>query len=170
MLVEVARLNRPLAIYPLPPDLRPVHWRRHLKRGIEDMARRLFGEERAGALLRPLGLGRKRDLAALHRTLYAMNRAVRLGAPYAPSAAADLDDEMAQIVSRLRKRISILRSEVHPEILSSAACRGIQADHGKIPLDLHSRVDRCAVMSRRAQKVLGCETRPRRALHDNGPL
>lgn len=103
MLVEVARLNRPLAIYELPPDPRPAYWPRHVKYGIESAARRLGGDVRAEGLLRPLGLGRKRDLTALHRTLYRIRRAVRLGVAYPPPAAEGLDDEMAQIVSRIRK-------------------------------------------------------------------
>lgn len=103
MLVEVARLNRPLAIYELPPDPHPVYWPRHIGRSLESAARFFAGEERSRHLLRRFGLARRRDLTALHRTLYAMGRAVRLGAAYPPPAAEDLDDEMARIAARLRR-------------------------------------------------------------------
>ncbi|MGE0151114.1 MAG: ELM1/GtrOC1 family putative glycosyltransferase [Reyranellaceae bacterium] len=103
MLTEVARLGRPLAICELPPDPRPSLWPQHLARALGAALHRLAGEEGARAILQRLRLGGSRDLTALHRKLYAMGRAVKLGQPYPAPAPAGLDDELARVASRIRQ-------------------------------------------------------------------
>lgn len=72
MLVEIARLGRPLAVAPLPPR-RP--WLR--------------------------SLARSRDLDAVARWLIARGLAVELGAPWRPATAA-IDDDVGAVVARVR--------------------------------------------------------------------
>lgn len=73
MLVEVARLGRPLAIAPLPPR-RP--WLRALTRA--------------------------RDLDAIPRELVARGHAVALGEPWGPAAGPAIDDDVAAVAARVR--------------------------------------------------------------------
>lgn len=73
MMVEVARLGRPLAIFSLPFDRAPL-WQR---------------------------LGRGRDLDAIPRLLVGEGRAVRLGAPFRPPSSAP-PDEMPRVVEGIR--------------------------------------------------------------------
>jgi mitochondrial fission protein ELM1 len=73
MMVEVARLGRPLAIFVLPPT--------------------------AGRALRRLGRGR--DLEAVPRLLIDRGLAVRLGAPFR-APAGPLVDELPRVVARIR--------------------------------------------------------------------
>ena len=86
MLVEVARLGRPLAIFELPRD--------HGPRQLPTYARRLW----ASLLRRP-----RRDLAALHRALYRQALARPLGEGFcAASDGAGAAAELAQIRARVR--------------------------------------------------------------------
>ena len=100
MMVEVASLGRPLAIFPLP-----------LGRGLASQARaalaRLAGSGGGllGALshlLHRLGVaGYARDLGAVHRLLIERGVAVRLGEPFRP-ASGPLADELTAVVARIR--------------------------------------------------------------------
>ena len=102
MLVEVASLGRPLAIFPLPVAGDP--WSR-LRAAL---ARSLGEEQRSGGpvghLLHAahrLGIGYPRDLRAVHRLLYRRGLAVPLGEPFQVPATA-LDDELAPVAARIR--------------------------------------------------------------------
>lgn len=99
MLVEVARLGRPLAIAPLPVRGDPLgRLRRALGRELGPRGR-LAG---AGAALRRLGLlGFARDLEAIHARLIAAGRAVRLGEPF-PEVGSLPADELAIAAARVR--------------------------------------------------------------------
>ena len=106
MLTEIARLGRPLQIYPLPEA--PSIGRRLLLRA-----------ERSAALAGGLGLLRRwglagwpRDLTALHDLLVRQGRAVRLGedvarVPASASASASAsvppEDELTRVVGRVRE-------------------------------------------------------------------
>ena len=88
MMVEVASLGRPLAIFPLP-----------VGRGLADRARgalaRLAGGSSAAAahLLHRLGLaGYARDLSEIHRLLIERGLAVPLGEPFRPPAGPLADE------------------------------------------------------------------------------
>lgn len=99
MLVEVARLGRPLAIFPLPV-------RGDLGTRLRRAAGRLFapdGPARAlGALGRRLGLlGFPRELERIHRILRESGRAVLLGEPFPPPGPPPAD-ELERAVMRLR--------------------------------------------------------------------
>jgi hypothetical protein len=104
MMVEVARLGRPLAVFALPEDHRWLRLRSVLGRGL---AR--FEDGRAGVLLRPLSdaLHRLRiakygrDLSEIHRRLYARGLAVPLGQPFQPPRTRPSDD-LARAVERVR--------------------------------------------------------------------
>jgi len=89
MMVEVARLGRPLAIAPLPPR-RP--WLR--------------------------ALTRSRDLDAIARRLVARGLAVELGEAWRPPAAPPPQDEVSEVVARVRALLGLPaggRSEATPE-------------------------------------------------------
>jgi mitochondrial fission protein ELM1 len=98
MMVEVASLGRPLAIFPLP-----------VGRDLADRARaalaRLAGSGRFGTaahLLHRLGLaGYARDLTEIHRLLFERGLAVPLGEPFRPPTGP-LTDELAGVVGRIR--------------------------------------------------------------------
>jgi mitochondrial fission protein ELM1 len=103
MLVEVARLGKPLAIAALPLRRDPLT---RLRRA----AGRALGPHgpaaRLGALGRRLGLlGFSRDLERIHRILVETGRAVRLGEPFLP-AAPPPPDELDRAVARLRALLS----------------------------------------------------------------
>jgi hypothetical protein len=99
MLVEVARLARPLAIAPLPVRADPLtRVRRAIGRALGPEGR-LAGP---GAALRRAGLlGFARDLEAVHARLIAAGRAVRLGEPF-PEVGSLPADELAIAASRVR--------------------------------------------------------------------
>lgn len=103
MMVEVARLGRPLAIAPLPVrgDL--------ATRAQRAVARALApgGPAAAvGALARRLGLaGFPRDLEAIHELLIAEGRAVRLGEPFPPPREPP-PDELDAVAARVRALLS----------------------------------------------------------------
>ncbi|MGP1256397.1 MAG: mitochondrial fission ELM1 family protein [Kiloniellales bacterium] len=106
MMVEIARLGRPLAIADLP-------LRASLRTRLQQaLARQLhppsFGDPKAGRLeslgnaLYRLGLvGYSRDLTAVHRLLIERGLAVRLGDPF-PTAGHPLDDELPRVADRIK--------------------------------------------------------------------
>ena len=85
MLVEVARLGRPLAIYPLPTA-----------GGLVARAGRWLGDRLYGLGL-PVG---SREVAVLHRLLVRQGFAVRFGRPFRPPGPR-APDELARIVERI---------------------------------------------------------------------
>ncbi|WP_119168696.1 mitochondrial fission ELM1 family protein [Algihabitans albus] len=110
MLVEIARLGRPLAIAELP--LRPSPWTRLQQALARQLHPPSFGDPNAGRLqslgnaLYRLGLvGYSRDLTAVHRLLIERGLAVRLGEPF-PAAGRPADDELPQVVERLQTLLS----------------------------------------------------------------
>lgn len=95
MLVEVASLRRPLAIFDLPVGASPSDW-----------ARALFARVPLPAglshSLHALGiLGYGRDLGEIRRRLIETGRAVPLGQPFHGSSE-DVEDELAGVVRRIR--------------------------------------------------------------------
>ncbi len=103
MMVEVARLGRPLAIAPLP-----------VRRDLATRLQRGFARALApggpaaavGALTRRLGLvGFARDLEAIHELLIAEGRAVRLGEPFPPPREPP-PDELDAVAARVRALLS----------------------------------------------------------------
>ncbi|MDW8124324.1 MAG: ELM1/GtrOC1 family putative glycosyltransferase [Geminicoccaceae bacterium] len=99
MVVEVARLGRPLAIAELPV-------RRDLATRVGRGVARALGPDGAlaglGALVRRAGLlGFSREIERIHRYLFASGRAVRLGEPF-PTAATPPADELEVAVARVR--------------------------------------------------------------------
>ena len=103
MLTEIARLGRPLQIYPLPEA--PSTGRGLLRR-IEQSPMLAGGLD----VLRRWGLaGWPRDLTALHDLLVGEGRAVRIGdETTAAPASAPPEDELARVAERVR---SVLNGE-----------------------------------------------------------
>ena len=102
MQVEVARLGKPLAIYPL-----PVHYgfAERLRRSI---ARVAYGKNAVPVLSRFIRAMQRfgvvkfpRDVAEIHALLFDQRFAVRLGEPFA-SAGSGVDVDLDQIVDRIR--------------------------------------------------------------------
>lgn len=102
MIVEVARLGKPLSIYELPLNLHPRHWPQHAGQAIGAALRAGFGDVRSDALLHRLGFSGGRDLTALHRALYRAGRAVPFGRPITTTASNALDAELTHIGARVR--------------------------------------------------------------------
>ncbi len=103
MMVEVARLGRPLAIYDLPLSADPlVRLRYHL-------GRILAGGGRLGGLgetLQRRGLvGIARDLRGFHARLYAEGLAVPFGAPFRPPRGI-AEEEVDRIAERVRRLVA----------------------------------------------------------------
>lgn len=99
MLVEVARLGKPLAIFALPYQrgLRP--W---LQRNLVAGA----GTSTRAGLLRRFGLfANFRDLSAIHRQLYAEKLAVPLGDEFLPGGITP-EDELPKVVARVRQLLA----------------------------------------------------------------
>ena len=104
MMVEVARLGKPLAIFALPEDRGPLRLRSALGRRLAALE-----DDRAGRVLRSLSdaLYRlrvakyARDLSEIHRRLYARGLAVPLGQPFQPPQSRPSDD-LARAVERVR--------------------------------------------------------------------
>lgn len=103
MMVEVASLGRPLAIFPLPLGASPVG-------RLVAAAGRVAGPDLPGGGLlarlahvgHQLGLvGYARDLSAVHRLLYAKGLAARLGDPFPPPGPG-LADELEPVAARIR--------------------------------------------------------------------
>ena len=107
MLVEVAKLHKPLAIYPL-----PYAWLHKLDRGRRSGARWLYqqgDETQADGLRRGLlkagralhVLPRTRDFTAVHDLLIERGLAVPAGEPLRPSSG-DVPNDLPAVVERVR--------------------------------------------------------------------
>ncbi len=108
MIVEVARLGRPLAIFPLPIIASP--WDR-LRRWLAARFQPPAGAAaptngpltRLGDLLYETGLvSYARDFAALHQRLVARGLAVFLGLPLPAAPATAASDDLPAVVARIR--------------------------------------------------------------------
>jgi len=95
MMVEIARLGKPLAIYPLPEQGGPVA---HVLRQVV-MAIRCFPGQWPGALF-----GYARDLGRTHRYLLKNGRASTLGQPFV-TPGGPMEDQLSQVVQRIRQLI-----------------------------------------------------------------
>jgi uncharacterized protein len=104
MMVEVARLGKPLAIFALPEDRRALRLRSALGRGLtalEEGPAHAVVEPLAEVLYRLRIAKYGRDLSEIHRRLYARALAVPLGAPFRPPRAG-VPDDLAQAALRVR--------------------------------------------------------------------
>jgi hypothetical protein len=112
MLVEVARLGRPLAIFPLP-------YKRAMVERLGNALTRLIQPGAAGrrAPLQALGdrlyrlgvIGYSRDLTAVHELLIERGLAVRLGEPFPPSGPP-LRDDLPRVVERIKALLTGIRA------------------------------------------------------------
>ncbi|MFQ5489022.1 MAG: mitochondrial fission ELM1 family protein [Gammaproteobacteria bacterium] len=106
MMVEVARLGKPLAIFALPRQQGPLAG---LRQGLANLLHPPAGGEGRGGALRIVGdllyrvglVSYSRDLTALHRLLMEKGLAVPLGEPF-PAGGAKVPDELPQVVARIR--------------------------------------------------------------------
>ena len=104
MMVEVARLGKPLAIFALPEERGVLRWRGTLGRrlaALEDGAAGLVLGPFSDALHRLRIAKYARDLSEIHRRLYARGLAAPLGQPFLASQARPSDD-LARAVERVR--------------------------------------------------------------------
>jgi mitochondrial fission protein ELM1 len=103
MLMEIGRLGKPLAIYPLPlsswlgAGFLPTALQKLLPRGLARRLRRAIAElgARLGAI------GHDRDLTAIHRLMIKEGHAVWFGDPFPPENRP-LPDELGAVVERVR--------------------------------------------------------------------
>lgn len=112
MMVEVARLGRPLAIFPLPVGVsaaeRPLYWLGRVLHPNPGEGHRWWHR-----LLRPIGdflydtasLPYSRDLTMLHEALIRRGLAVRLGEPM-PERPEAVEDEVSVAAMRVRGLLS----------------------------------------------------------------
>jgi len=108
MMVEVARLGRPLAILALPETRGALRLRSALGRGLtalEDGPAHAVVEPLADLLYRLRIAKYARDLSEIHRRLYASALAVPLGAPFQPPRSR-VPDDLARAVERVRALIA----------------------------------------------------------------
>jgi hypothetical protein len=106
MIVEVARLGKPLAIFPLP--VKSASHRR-LRKLVAGLLRPLAEGEFHGGVLGRLSnalynlnlLTHPRDFSALHHQLIDRGLAVKLGDPF-PSTPSPVPDEVSRVVERIR--------------------------------------------------------------------
>jgi mitochondrial fission protein ELM1 len=93
MLADAVSTGKPVEIFALP-----------MRRGrLRDVARRLaWGGVLPGSLVTRLGIRPPRDLARLHRALYARGLAAPFGSPGAPRPRGEGDDELAAAAARVR--------------------------------------------------------------------
>jgi uncharacterized protein len=104
MMVEVARLGKPLAIFALPEERRWLPLRSALGRRLAALE-----DGRPSPVLRPMSdtvyrlriAKYGRDLSEIHRRLYARGLAVPLGQPFQPPQTRPSDD-LARAVERVR--------------------------------------------------------------------
>jgi hypothetical protein len=98
MMIEIARLGKPLAIFALP-----------YQRGLRPWLQRLVAAAGAGKLgkllLRLRLLGNSRDLSAIHRQLYDKRLAVPLGHAFLPGGVTP-EDELEKVVGRIKQLIT----------------------------------------------------------------
>jgi hypothetical protein len=107
MIVEVARLGRPLAIFPLPVVSTP--WDR-LRRALAARFQPPAGAAQPGGFLTRIGdllyetglVSYARDFSALHGRLVDRGLAVFLGAPLPDQTPAAAGDEVAAVAARIR--------------------------------------------------------------------
>lgn len=104
MIVEVARLGKPLAVFPLPSD------DGLMARLRQELARLLHPQADGGeGVLRPLGdvlyrlglVGYSRDLTVLHNWLFSRGLAVRLGEPF-PQGSRKAPNELGGVTARIK--------------------------------------------------------------------
>ncbi|MDX6751547.1 ELM1/GtrOC1 family putative glycosyltransferase [Geminicoccaceae bacterium 1502E] len=99
MMVEVARLGRPLSVFPLPVRRDPAT---RVQRGLASALAPQGPLAGLGGALRRRGLlGFPRDLDRVRRSLERRGLAVPLGEPFAASAG-EAGDELAEVVARVR--------------------------------------------------------------------
>ncbi len=106
MMVEVARLGKPLAIYALP---RQAGLLARLRQGLAEALHPPPGGGERGGALRAVGdllyrvglVSYSRDLTALHRLLMDKGLAAPLGAPF-PAGGVEAPDELPRVVERIR--------------------------------------------------------------------
>ena len=102
MMVEVARLGKPLAIFALPVRSDPASRLQQWMTGLAGAQGRGGLRAWLAALLARLGfLGYARDLTALHRVLMGRGLAVPFGEAFLP-AGKKAADELPQVVARLK--------------------------------------------------------------------
>jgi mitochondrial fission protein ELM1 len=104
MMVEVARLGKPLAIFPLPEERRMLRWRGTFGRrlaALEDGAATWALGPLSDALHRLRIVKYARDLSEIHRRLYARGLAAPLGQPF-PAPRTRPSDDLARAVERVR--------------------------------------------------------------------
>ena len=104
MMVEVARLGKPLAIFALPEERRALRWRGMLGRRLAALEDGGAGPALGGlsdALHRLRIAKYARDLSEIHRRLYARGLAVPLGQPFLAPQTRPSDD-LARAVERVR--------------------------------------------------------------------
>jgi mitochondrial fission protein ELM1 len=105
MLVEVVRLGKPLAIFPLPYRMGLLDRARDqftglLHKPLEGRFKQIF--RRSGDMLYKLGVeGYSRDLTALHRLLIERNFAVWLGDQFLPPGPK-APDELPRVIKHIR--------------------------------------------------------------------
>jgi mitochondrial fission protein ELM1 len=112
MMVEVARLGKPLAVFALPEEGYALRWRGALGRRLaapEDGATGLVPRRLSDALYRLRIAKYARDLSEIHRRLYARGLAVPLGQPFEPPQTRPSDD-LERAVERVRALMSGPRS------------------------------------------------------------
>jgi hypothetical protein len=110
MLVEVARLGKPLAIFPLPSKRAIVErWYNALTRLIQPgAAGRRAPLPALGDGLYRLGLiGYSRDLTAVHERLIQRGLAVHLGEPFQPPPPQPLLDDLPRVAERIKAILNL---------------------------------------------------------------
>ncbi len=108
MMVEVARLGKPLAIFELPVQ---TDWSTQLQQKLATWLQAGSSNTPSGLgnLLFKLGLVRySRDLTALHRSLYEKRLAAPLGEPFI-EAGGTVENELTQVTQRVHTLIESLQ-------------------------------------------------------------
>ncbi|MGI9284085.1 MAG: mitochondrial fission ELM1 family protein [Pseudomonadales bacterium] len=99
MMIEVARLGKPLAIFALP-------YQRGLGPWLQQRITAGSGISMFGKVLQSMGmLSNSRDLSAIHQQLYDKQLAVPLGQEFLPGGYAP-EDELQKVVVRIRRLIA----------------------------------------------------------------